>query len=277
LIMASGDQELFEKNYSNYGRENAVFFLAFDEKNPNSIINSVIRARENARQVRESISKETWEILNDLYYFVRELEKKKVWKKESAEYYKQIKYKLQLLQGIGYDTSPRTQGWYFNKLGQSLERADKTSRLLDVKYHVLLPSVEEIGSPLDFLHWNALLKSVSGFNAYCRLYGKVKPINVVEYLVLNRYFPRSILFCLISAEDSLHEISDSKRGFSNPAEKAIGNLRADLEYAEIKDVFASGLHEYLDKLQIRFNDVASCVDEQYFRIMSNSTLQEQQQ
>ena len=277
LIIASGDQELFEKHYSSYSRENAIEFLAFDEKNGNSIINSIIRARENARQVRENISKETWEVLNDLYYFVRELEKKKVWKKESADYYKEIKYKLQLLQGIAYDTSPRTQGWYFNLLGQFLERADKTSRLLDVKYHVLLPSVDEIGSPLDFLHWNALLKSVSGFNAYCRLYGKVDPLKIVEYLVLNRYFPRSILFCLTSAENCLHEISDYKRGFSNPAEKAIGNLRSDLEYADIKDVFASGLHEYLDNLQIRMNDIATCVHEQYFSIKSNSQTQSQSQ
>lgn len=269
LIAATGDNAEFQKLYEDYSRENAIRFLAFDTENANSIISSVSRARENARQVRESISKEVWEVLNDLYHFVNNAAKRKAWKHQDAECFRQIKYKLQLMQGIGYDTSPRTQGWYFNKLGQFLERADKTSRILDVKYHVLLPSVEEVGSPLDFLHWNALLKSVSGFNAYKMLHGKIDATNIVEYLVLNRYFPRSILFCLINSEACLHEISDAKRGFSNQAEKEIGNLRSDLEYADISDVFTFGLHEYLDQLQQRINDISSAVYEQYFRIRPN--------
>lgn len=277
LITATGDEAFYKTLYSDYSRENAIRFLAFDKNNLNSIISSVEKARENARQVRESISKETWEVLNELYHFMERACKKRLWKSEDAEPFKQIKYKLQLMQGIAYDTSPRTQGWYFTKLGQFLERADKTSRILDVKYHVLLPSVEEIGSPLDFLHWNALLKSVSAFNAYKKTYGKIEPGNIVEYLVLNAYFPRSILFCLINAEACLHEISDAKRGFSNPAEKEIGNLRADLEFADINDVFEFGLHEYLDKLQGRINDISACVYEQYFKIRPNFADQNQEQ
>ncbi|MEQ9306130.1 MAG: alpha-E domain-containing protein, partial [Marinoscillum sp.] len=277
LVMASGDNKLYQSLYDDYSRENAIRFLAFDERNANSILSSVSKARENARQVRENTSKETWEVLNDLYHFMQEAVKRKMWKKLDPECFKQIKYKLQLYQGIGYDTSPRTQGWYFNKLGQFLERADKTSRILDVKYHVLLPSIDEVGSPLDFLHWNALLKSVSGFNAYKKLHGKIEPKNIVQYLVLNSYFPRSILFCLINAEACLHEISDAKRGFTNPAEKEIGSLRSELEYADINDVFKSGLHEYLDRLQSRINDISTCVYEQYFRIRPNFVDQTQEQ
>lgn len=280
LITASGDEKLFVSLYNkDFSRVNAIKFLGFDRKNKNSIISSVERARENARQVRESISKETWEVLNDLYHYMQFCEAKKHWKKEDPDCFKQIKYKLQLIGGIGYDTAPRTQGWYFTKLGQFLERADKTSRILDVKYHFLLPSADEVGSPLDFLHWNALLKSVSSFNAYRKLYGKINPANIVNYLVLNRYFPRSILFCLMNAESCLHEISDAKRGFSNMAEKEIGNLRADLEFAEINDVFKYGLHEYLDGLQSRLNDISSAVYEQYFKIRPNfaESSQEQQQ
>ncbi|MEQ9051848.1 MAG: alpha-E domain-containing protein, partial [Marinoscillum sp.] len=145
------------------------------------------------------------------------------------------------------------------------------------KYHVLLPSVEEIGSPLDFLHWNALLKSVSALNAYKQMYGKIDPGNIVEYLVLNAFFPRSILFCLINAENCLHEISDAKRGYTNLAEKEIGNLRADLEFADINDVFEFGLHEYLDKLQGRINDISTAVYEQYFKIRPNLMDQSQSQ
>jgi len=277
LLAATGDEKLFVEFYDNFDRENAIKFLAFDHQNPNSIISSIEKARENARQVRESISNETWEVLNDLYHYVNKCSQKKAWRSQDSENFKKIKYKIQLLQGIGYDTTPRTQGWYFNKLGQFLERADKTSRILDVKYHFLLPSVEDVGSPLDFLHWNALLKSVSAFNAYRKKHGKIDPANIVEYLVLNAYFPRSILFCLINAENCLHEISDSKRGFTNLAEKEIGNLRADLEFADTKDLFEFGLHEYMDRLQVRINDISNAVYDQYFKIKPNYIIQSQDQ
>ncbi len=279
LLMATGDNDLFLKHYKTINRENAIRFLAFDERNANSILSSITKSRENARIVRENISKETWEVLNDLYHYIVALVKKRVWKKEDPHsYFNEIKKKIQLLNGIAYDTSPRTQGWYFTRLGQYMERADKTSRILDVKYHFLLPSVEEVGSPLDYLHWAALLKSVSAFNAYRRVYGKIAPTTIVEYLVLNKYFPRSILFCLINVEACLLEISAYKgRGYSNNAEKAIGNLRADLEYADISEVFEFGLHEYLNQLQIRLNDISSEIYEQYFKIQPNLVTHSQSQ
>ena len=271
LITATGDKKLFVSLFgNNFTRENAIFFLAFDNRNFNAIISTVARARENARIVRESIPKETWEVLNQLHHYVQEAHKRKIWKKENPEdCFKQIKNSLQLLNGIAYDNIPRTEGWYFTKMGKHLERADKTSRILDVKYHFLLPSVDEVGSPLDFLHWTALLKSVSGFNAYRKVYGKINPTSIVEYLVLNRYFPRSILFCLMEAETCLREISEAKHGYSNPPEKAIGNLRADLEFADVNDVFQFGLHEYLDQLQVRLDEILVAINELYFQIRPN--------
>ena len=279
LITATGDRELFVKSFGGkFTRQNAIFFLAFDEKNENSILSTVFKARENARIVRETITNELWEVLNDLYYYVQNAQKKKLWKKEDPkDCFKQIKHKLQLLSGISYNTLPRNQPWYFMKIGQYLERADKTSRILDVKYHFLLPSVDEVGSPLDFLHWTALLKSVSGFNAYRKIYGKIEPAHIVEFLVLDHDFPRSMLFCLTQAEVCLHEISEAKHGFSNLAEKAIGNLRADLEFADINDVFNFGLHEYLDNMQIRMNDISSAITTQYFKIQPNFDAEIQQQ
>ncbi|MEM1407524.1 MAG: alpha-E domain-containing protein [Bacteroidota bacterium] len=273
LISATGDKHHFNELFNNdHSRENAIYFLAFDRRNPNAIISTVKYARENARIVRENIPKETWEVLNDLYYYVEEACKKKIWKKEDPkDCFRKIKSQLQLLNGIAIDNVPRTQGWHFSKLGQYLERADKTSRILDVKYHFLLPSVDDVGSPLDFLHWIALLKSVSGFNAYRRMYGKIQPGSIVNYLVLNRYFPRSILFCLINVESCLHQISGSGPGYSNQAEKAIGNLRADIEFADINDIFKIGLHEYLDELQLRLNSISDHIYDQYFKIQSNFT------
>ncbi len=279
LISATGDRELFVELFGeDFNRENSIYFLAFDQRNQNALISTIQNARENARIVRENIPRETWEVLNELHFYVARQHKRGIWKKEDiGSCFKEIKNQLQLLNGISAGTIPRTQGWFFTKMGQFLERADKTSRILDVKYHFLLPSIEDVGSPLDFLHWTALLKSVSGFNAYRRMFGKIDPSRIVQYLVLNRFFPRSIFFCLLEAERCLHEISQEPLGYSNPAEKVIGNLRADLEYADVNDLFKFGLHEYLDQLQIRMNEISKAIDDQYFKIQPNFSTEFQQQ
>jgi uncharacterized alpha-E superfamily protein len=163
-------------------------------------------------------------------------------------------------------------------LGQFVERADKTSRILDVKYHILLPSGSDVGSPLDFLHWMALLKSVTGFNTYRRIYGNINPLNVVEFLVLNKYFPRSIYYCLKEAEVCLHHISGNLGGgFKNPAEKAVGELRSQLEFAEVGEIIDYGLHEYLDNIQIKLNKLSDLIDSTYFRLQDNFISQNQNQ
>lgn len=279
LIAATGDREAFVKLHGeDFSREKAIYFLTFDELNPNAIISTVAQARENARMVRESIPKETWEVLNELHHFVKGAKKKKVWTKDDPQFFfKEVKDSVQLFNGIATSNAPRTQAWHFTQIGQQIERADKTSRILDVKYHYLLPSVDEVGSPLDFLHWTALLKSVSAFNAYKHLYQTITPDNIVEYLILNKYFPRSILFCLFEVESALHEISHSRRGFSNLAEKAIGNLRSSLEFDEVSDIFSHGLHEYLDSIQLGLNDISNAIHEQYFSIKPNFTQEHQTQ
>jgi uncharacterized alpha-E superfamily protein len=277
IIAATGDEEFFNQLYKEANRENAIRFLAFERQNMNSILSSVTMARENARQIRESVTNEIWEVLNELYHTMNEFERKKIWKKDNLKNFKQIKNQIQLIQGISSDTVPRLQGWYFNRLGHFLERADKTSRILDVKYHILLPSVSSVGTPIDFLHWNALLKSVGGFNPYRQLFGKLEPKNIVEYLILNPYFPRSILFCLSQVEESLHAISESRRGFTNIAEKETGLLRSELEYADVMDIFKVGIHEYLDQLQLRINKISDAIYEQYFKIRPNFAQSSQQQ
>lgn len=271
LIAATGDRDPFNAQFGNkYHKENAIYFLAFDESNPNAIISTIAQGRENARMVRESIPKEIWEALNALHHYVKSGKRRKVWKKpDPHEFFEQVKNQVHLINGIADSNSPRTQAWYFTQIGKLIERADKTSRILDVKYHYLLPSVEEVGSPLDFLHWTALLKSVSAFNAYKHLYQKIQPDHVAEYLIFNRYFPRSILYCLTSIEEYLHEISQAKRSYSNPAEKAIGSLRSKIEFADINDIFKEGLHEYLDTVQAGLNNISNCIHEQYFRIKPN--------
>ncbi|MDI1322280.1 MAG: alpha-E domain-containing protein [Algoriphagus sp.] len=279
LVAATGDLELYKTRYEGFGRGQVLYFLAFDPDNPNSILSAITKARENARIIRENLSKETWEKVNELYYMIQEGMDKKIWKKEDPRFFfEKIKNQILLLYGIADSSVARTEGWYFRQLGQFLERADKTSRILDVKYHILLPSTSEVGTPLDFLHWMALLKSVTAFNTYRRLYGNIDSAGIVEFLVLNKLFPRSIYYCLKEAENCLHHISGNfGGGYQNPAEKAIGELKSRLEFAEVNEIISIGLHEYLDSLQLRINHISNLIDSNFFTIKDNFVTQTQHQ
>lgn len=279
LVMATGDKALYQSSNQSYDMQEVIYFLAFNEENPNSLISSISKARENARMVRENLSKETWEKLNETYHFVKKASENKTWKKEDPRsFFESVKSQILLLYGIADSTVARTEGWYFRQLGQYLERADKTSRILDVKYHILLPSPKEVGSPLDFLHWMALLKSVTAFNTYRRLYGNIDPSGVVEFLVLNKYFPRSVFFCLKEAEQSLFKISGTNGyGYSNSAEKSMGELRSKLEFDDVNDIIATGLHEYLEHLQVKINHISNQINDNYFQIKDNFVSQTMEQ
>lgn len=278
LIIATGDDELYQSTGRGYSREEALFFLVFDLDNPNSIRSTISKGRENARVVRENLSKETWEILNGMYHFTNDAAKKEVWWQANPyDFFDGIKSRSRMLYGHVTNTGLRDEGWYFLNLGTLVERADMTSRILDLKYHVLLPSVDSVGSPLDILHWTALLKSVGGYNAYRRLNGPLTPDGVVQFLVLEMQFPRSIAYCTRLAERFLRKISGTGRGdgFSNQAEKLVGSLRADLEFMDVSDVIQHGLHEYLDKSQRKFIEITNAIHQEYFKIQDNFTFQNQ--
>ena len=277
LIAATGDIDLYLAKYDKFDRMNAIRFLVFDLENHNSMFSSISKARENARTVREKITKESWEKINEVYLTFQEAISQEFWKEEDPrKFIADVKYRIQLLYGISDNSVARTEGWYFLRLGQFLERADKTSRILDVKYHILLPSPNEVGTTLDILHWMALLKSVSGFNIYRQIYGNINPSNIVEFLVLNKYFPRSIFFCITEAQNCLHRLSNTPiQGFGNQAEKQVGMLQSQLEYYEVNDVISLGLHEFLDDLQLKINHISDAIRSSFFTIEEHSTNQQQ--
>lgn len=267
LVVTTGDWKLYESLYKKVEKSKVIYFLGFDEKNPNSIYNSLSNVRENARSVRPDITKEVWEQINYLYYLVKDEVDKKRWQKQDPRgFFTEIKKGCQLLYGIFDATISRTDGWHFGKIGQLIERADKTSRVLDVKYHMLLPDEDAVGSPLDLIQWASLLKSVSAYDMYRKRFGKLTVTGISEFLILDREFPRSMLRCLIQAEQSLHSITGSTTRYSNNAERQLGLLKAQLEYADINEIFTSGLHEYLDNFQARLNDVSAAIFESYFSI-----------
>ena len=177
-----------------------------------------------------------------------------------------IKMRGHMFTGLLYSTMSHGEAWHFARMGLMLERADKISRILDVKYFMLLPSAEYVGAPYDNIQWAAVLKSVSGHDMYRKRFHRITPTQVVEFLLLDSEFPRSIRHCLSKALSSLRKISGSLQGTSrNRAEKILCRLQADLDYTDIEEVLGFGLHEYLDSLQARLNLVAEEISSIFFR------------
>jgi len=267
LLIATADNFLFYNQYEQPTREAVIDFMTFDKRNPNSIVSSLHNARENARTVRESISKEMWEKLNELYLHVRDASPNTDLN-HLQEFLDDVKTGCQLFYGIIDSTITRNEGWHFGRMGRFLERADKTSRFLDVKYFTLLPAPEAVGSTLDLMIWTAVLKSVSAYNMYRQQYRMMNPSTIVEFLILDKRFPRSVAHCIRQAELSLYEISGNaiQNGFSNEAEKVLSKLRSEIEFTESADIFRTGLHQYLDRFQTRANECDTGVNETYFSL-----------
>ena len=267
LVATTGDHELFKKKYGDQAasRDDVLEFLTFDRESPNSIINCLAHARENARSVREIISSEMWEQVNHAYLMVMEAARTKKALEAPHDFFTQVKQASHLFVGTTYLTMSHTEAWHFGRLGRLLERADKTSRILDVKYFLLLPQPSDVGSTLDALHWGALLRSASAFEMYRKQHHVITPNKVVEYLILDPKFPRSVRYCLSKGERSLHAITGAAIGsWTNGAERELGKLNAELSYADTREILTRGLHEYIDDLQQRLNYVGNSVHETFF-------------
>ncbi|HMO84579.1 MAG TPA: alpha-E domain-containing protein [Lacipirellulaceae bacterium] len=265
LVVTTGDHDAFVARYSTPSQSNVIRFLTFDRENPNSIMSCLWAARENARAVRESISSEMWEHINRFYLMIRETGAQQAALEESYDFFDQIRVSGQQFMGVTDATMTHGEGWHFCRLARSIERADKTSRILDVKYFILLPSVADVGSPYDDIQWSALLRSASALEMYRQRHGRLEPASVVQFLVLDREFPRAVLYCLTKANESLHAISGSAMGgFGNRAEQLLGRLRAELAYTSAPQIIHRGLHEFVDNLQGRLNDVGQSLHEAFF-------------
>ena len=265
LIYTTGDQEKFEELYGEYNQRNVIDFLAFDSNNGNSIISCLRSARENARTVREMISSMMWEELNKFFLSVRAAANDQTIFDSPYEFFNQIILASHLLEGITDGTMSHGEPWHFAHLGRMLERADKTSRILDVKYFILLPSVGDVGTNIDTIQWGALLESASALEMYRKRHGRISPEDVAEFLILDREFPRAMHHCLIEAEKSLNAIFGRRddRVF-NAAEQRLGRLRADVNYSQIREIIDGGLHEFIDDFQTKLNAVGAAIHQTFF-------------
>ena len=272
LVNITGDRAMFKEHFGEFSRENVIQFLTFDPDYPNSILGCCHRARENARSVREVISSEMWIQINRLYLRVRNAAYGEFDLMHMPhEFFQSVKLAGHTFEGVMDATMSHGEPWHFGRLGRFLERADKTSRILDMKYFILLPDVSYVGSPYDSIQWAALLRSASALEMYRKRHGRIVPNMVVEFLLLDDTFPRAVRYCVRRAEESLRAISGSAPGsYRNAAEQRLGRLRAALDFASTSEIMSRGLHEFLDDLQAELNTVGNEIRDATFALVPTS-------
>jgi uncharacterized alpha-E superfamily protein len=266
IIQTTGDQTAFLARNQSATAETVAEFMVFTQDNPNSLVSSVCQARENARMVRDQIAVESWVELNRLYLFVRSPQARRMWRDSPADFFNEIKASSVQLIGLSSAAHIHNEGWWFSQAGRFIERADKTSRILDIRCHSLpRRGLPQTVSPTEALGWTAIVRSCSAWDAYKSVYGgEVHSRNVAEFLLLNEDFPRSVRFCVDELNDALRHISGVAQGrFSNDAEKLAGRLIAELQFCTIEEIFDHGLHDYLDQIQFKLNAIGGALFEAY--------------
>ncbi len=280
LIYASGDDAQYHELIGRqYTADSVLDFLLFDKRNPNSVLSCLVKARENARAIREVLSVPIWEAINRFYLGVRDASRSPGGiLQHPDDFLQQIKRASHEVVGVTEATMSQDEAWHFARIGRMLERADKTSRILDVKYFVLLPDPSKVGSAFDVVQWGALLESTSGLHMYRRRFGRIAPQSVAEFLLLDPSFPRSVRFSVAQAEHSLQSICGRGAGVgAGPAQDRFLRLHVQLQQAQIQDILNHGLHEFIDGVQTRLNDIDGEIYRGFFEIQPPAQRQTQQQ
>jgi len=243
-LQIAGNIEAFEARYDTYTAANVIHYLAMDEENPSSIFNALRSARENARAVRVALSAETWENINALWLEFGQFFGANLAESGLSAFCDWVKSRSHLFRGVSFGTMLRDDAFRFVRLGTFIERADNTARLLDVKYHLLLPDEEEIGGAVDYYEWSAVLRSVSAFQAYQKVFSDtIEPWRVAELLVLRDDMPRSLHACFDEITPILEQLSGRR---NSECRRIAGELHARLHYGRMDEIFQEGLHEFLE-------------------------------
>lgn len=272
LLAILGGSEAYAKHHPDavVSARRVAQMLVQDGSNPGSLYSSLRLARENARIVRDRISLPMWESINELWLFAeREFKRGPAYDHRLVDRLNVVGREVARFQGLAVNTMERGESFGFYLLGTFVERADMMARLLDVKYHILLPEHASVGSALDYYQWAALLKSINGFETYRRKYrSEINPVEVAELVISDRQFPRSLRFCAARMGEALQQVGDPKR--LGRAEAAVAEIEAHLD-ATAGDIFNSGLHEYLADFLGRIAAVNAAVQQEYFASFAWST------
>jgi uncharacterized alpha-E superfamily protein len=262
MLSISGLLYEFTERHKEVTADKVIFFMALDESNPASIYSSLKTARENARAVRGSITSEMWETLNGTWLEMKAIGERGIPRDGVSNFFEWAKDRSHLSRGITYGTMLRDEGFRFIRLGTFLERADNTMRILDVKYHILLPSLEDVGGAADYYQWSALLRSVSAFETYRKVYRDViTPRRVAELLILRVDMPRSLHACVEELDLQIRQLNGPR---SDELQRLSGRLYSELRYGRIEEIMAEGLHEYLTRCLLRLRTLGECINTTYF-------------
>jgi uncharacterized alpha-E superfamily protein len=250
----------FSKKYDEVTSRNVMDFMVRDETNPSSILACLRAARENARAVRGALTTEVWETQNQTWLEFNSLLKNGAFERDPGALFEWVKFRSHLSRGVTVGTMLMDEALHFLRMGTFLERADNTARLLDVKFHALAAEYFGAGNvkesqEVDFYHWSAILRSVSGFEIYRKVYRNViRPERVAELLILRPDMPRSLAACMNDVVANLQLVANQQ---SAETLRRAGRLQSDLKYGQIDEILATGLHAYLTQFLDRVNDLGA--------------------
>jgi len=255
----------YNKEHDQITPDEVIDFMVKDEDNPSSIISCLKGARENARAVRGALTTEAWETQNTTWLEVNRMLRSGALERDPAQFFEWVKFRSHLSRGVTLGTMLQDEAFYFSRLGTFLERADNTARLVDVKFHALnsefFGTATEEDQEYDFYHWSAILRSVSAFEIYRKVYRDViKPERVAELLILRADMPRSLHHSLHEVVANLDQVSNDP---GSETRRRAGKLLADLQYARVDEILATGLHAYLTQFLDRVNEVGARISQDF--------------
>ena len=260
LVITGLATQYYERN-TELTADRVLDFMVFDDSNPSSIYSSLKLARENARGQRGATTSEMWESLNATWLEMRQQDFAVINARGISNFFDWVKNRSHLFRGVTFGTMLRDEAYSFIRLGTFLERADNTARILDVKYHTLLPSVDEVGGAVDYYQWGSLLRSVGTFESYRKIYRDViTPFRVGELLILRDDVPRSLHACMNDIYEILQKLSDAER---REPERLAGEIHAQLHYGKPDQIFEFGLHEYLMKFLVKIEALNAEIDKHF--------------
>src|SRR5437868_373011 len=262
-VATAGCAAAFASHYPEANEETVIDFLCFSQANPSSIRNCFEIARTNARAVRTALTVEMWDAINGAWLELKRFGNGPTSREEFMRFLRWVQQASLLFDGSAYRTMLRNDAYWFSRLGVDIERADNTARILDVKYHLLLPANERVGGPLDYFQWAAILRSVSALTAYHWVYREsVKPWLIADLLMLKDEMPRSLASCYGNLVQNLDLIARAY-GRQGPAQRQARAMRARFENSRMEDVFQQGLHEFVNEFIDNNNKLGAAVTEQY--------------
>ncbi len=265
LLAISELTNAYKAKYGEVTQRNVLNFMVRDIDNPSSIASCLRGARENARAVRGTLTTEVWETQNITWLELPQVANSKNFERDPTPFFEWVKFRSHLSRGVAIGTMLQDESYRFLRMGTFLERADNTARLLDVKFHGAqtdsLGTARELDQDYDFYHWSAILRSVSAFEVYRKVYRDViKPELVAELLILRPDMPRSLLACTSEVVANLAAVANDHSG---ETARAAGKLRADLEFANIDEILATGLHAFLTQFLDRVNNLGGRISQDF--------------